>query len=214
MKSQIKTIFFDIGGVLQEGKYSIRALRKHHLLSVHHKMVHELKIDIDQWFDAIDTPYAQAIEGKISRAKALATISKNLGISQTKLRTLWIGHYKKHYKKNKKLFAIALKLKKQGYKIAILSDQWYLSKDALVNQKITKNFKPILISCDVGVRKPNPKIYKLALKKAKVKAGESLFIDNQEWNTLPARKLGMKTILFKNNGQTIKELNKLGIKVK
>jgi FMN phosphatase YigB (HAD superfamily) len=36
-----------------------------------------------------------------------------------------------------------------------------------------------------------------------------LFIDNREWNLKPARKLGMKTILFKNNKQTIKDLKKL-----
>ncbi|NCO04696.1 MAG: HAD-IA family hydrolase, partial [Candidatus Magasanikbacteria bacterium] len=70
------------------------------------------------------------------------------------------------------------------------------------------------ISCDVGIRKPSKEIYKIILKKLKMKPGECVFIDNQEWNTKPAEKLGMKSIVYSNNKQTFKELNKLGVKVK
>lgn len=211
MKNKIKIIFFDIGGVLKLGKYSFLAMRRHHALSIHHFMAKKLKIDLDQWFDSIDTPYAKSIEGTIPRSKAISIIAKNLKISKEKLESLWIKAYKKHFKKNKKLFSIIEKIKKQGYKVGILSDQWYLSKDALVIPKDLEIFDPVIISCDVGVRKPNLKIYKLALKKANVKANESLFIDNQIWNIKPAKKLGMKTILFKNNKQLIHDLNKLKI---
>jgi len=211
MNNKIKTIFFDIGGVLQLGKYSIKAMKRHHLISVHVHMAKKIKVDLDQWFDAIDTPYAKSIEGKIPRAKAMNQIASNLKVDRKKLEKIWVKEYKSHYKKNKELFDIVKKLKKQGYKIAILSDQWYLSKDALVSSKDMKIFNPVIISCDVGMRKPNSKIYELALKKAKAKPKESLFIDNQTWNLMPAKKLGMKTILFKNNKQTLKELKKFGV---
>ena len=38
-----------------------------------------------------------------------------------------------------------------------------------------------------------------------------LFVDNREWNLIPARKLGMKTILFENNKQLAKDLRELHI---
>src|SRR3990167_5480674 len=93
------------------------------------------------------------------------------------------------------------KLKKQGYKVAVLSDQWFLSKEALMPEKLYKNFDEIMVSCDVEIRKPNKKIYQLSVKKLNFSPKEILFIDNQKWNILPAKKLGMNTILFKSNKQ-------------
>ena len=81
-------------------------------------------------------------------------------------------------------------------------------------EKYTKKFNAVIVSCDVGIRKPNPKIYKLVLKKLKLPAKNTVFIDNQKWNIKPAKKLGMNTILFKNNKQTLKELKKLKVGAK
>ena len=205
----IKAIIFDIGGVLQLGKYSSQPVRGHRLLGVHNYVTGKLKISLDQYFDALDTAYAKSIDGTISEKQANKTIAKNLGISVKKLKQLFNQAFEQNFHPNNELINLALKLKKQGYKIAILSDQWYLSKNALVTGKIKKNFKPSVISCDVGLRKPNPKIYKLILKKLKLPAKQTVFIDNQEWNTKPAEKLGMNTILFKKNKQVFKQLEKM-----
>ena len=101
------------------------------------------------------------------------------------------------------------KLKEKGYKIAILSDQWHVSKEALMPERYTSRFDAVVVSCDVGLRKPNPKIYKLTLKKLGLKPAQTLFIDNQQWNLQPAKKLGMKTILFRNTSQAIDNTKKL-----
>ncbi len=211
--NQIKAVIFDVGGVLNLGNYSSVSIRRHRCLGIHNYISRKLNISLDQWFDSIDSVYADAIEGKISQAKTLSVISKNLQISPKKLERLLIQDYHKNFKKNKKLYSLAIKLKKQGYKIAILSDQWGPSRKALIEKKYLENFHPVIISCNVGIRKPNIKIYKLLLRKIKLKPPQCVFIDNQIWNLEPAKKLDIKTILFKNNKQLIKELNKLGVKV-
>ena len=212
--NQIKAIIFDVGGVLNLGYYSSVSIRRHRCLGVHNYISRKLKISLDQWFNSIDSVYADAIEGKISQAKTLSIISKNLQISPKKLERLLVQDYHKNFRKNKKLYSLAIKLKKQGYKIAILSDQWGPSGKALIEKKYLKNFHPVIISCNVGIRKPNIKIYKLLLRKIKLKPTQCIFIDNQIWNLEPAKKLGIKTILFKNNVQCLKDLKKLGIRVK
>lgn len=209
MKKKVKAIIFDVGGVLELGNPVKVAVHGHRNLGVHYDISRKLKISIDQWFDSMDSTYALATEGKISRQKTLTTIAKNLGVQTTKLDSLIQKYYRKHFKRNKQLFKQASKLKKQGYKIAILSDQWYFSHDALMTHKSYKQFNPTIVSHDVKMRKPNPKIYKLILKKLKLKPSETIFIDNQKWNIEVAKKLGMKTILFKNNKQTSKEMGKL-----
>ena len=210
-RGEIKAIIFDVGGVLVLG---VKLKRSKYDGMLHHTKIHEyiakkLKISLDQWFDAIDTTYAKTIEGKISRAKALKIIAKNTKVSVKKLEKIVLKAYRKNFKQNKQLFKKAFELKKQGYKIAVLSDQWYLSKEALMPSKLYKRFDEVVVSCDVGVRKPNPKIYKLILKKLKLPAKQTLFIDNQEWNNNPAKKLGMKTILYKNNKQLFKEFDRI-----
>tara|TARA_Y100000034_G_scaffold20729_2_gene23771 strand:- start:5065 stop:5727 length:663 start_codon:yes stop_codon:yes gene_type:complete len=212
MKDRIKAIIFDVGGVLVLGKYALHPKREHRELGVHEHIVKKLGISLDQYFDSLDTAYAKSIEGKISKQKALKTISKNLEISKRKLERVFIKAYKENFKQNKELYNLAFKLKKQGYKIAILSDQWYLSKEALISKKYTKKFNVVVVSCDVGIRKPNSKIYKLVLRKLKFPAKNTVFIDNQEWNLNPAKKIGMNAILFKNNKQLFKELKKLGVR--
>ncbi len=205
MKNEVKAIIFDVGGVLALGKNSKWENHKLVPSGVHMDIAKKLKISFDQYLDAIDTNYAFAIEGKISKEKVAEIFSKNLRISEKKLRKIYIRAYRKNFKQNKELFRKVLNLKKLGYKISILSDQWFLSQEALMSKKLYKKFNPVIISCDVGMRKPKIEIYKLILRKLKLKPKETLFIDNQEWNIKPAKKIGMKTILFKDNKQLFED---------
>ena len=211
MKSEIRAIIFDVGGVLSLGKYEKKGVDGHHLLGIHNFMANSFHIDLDTWFDAIDTAYAKSIEGKMNRRKALFIMASNLKCSVRKLERLFKLAYQKHFVKNTELYKLAYDLKKKGYRIGILSDQWYLSKEALIHEKDTLGFRPVIVSCDVGFRKPNPKIYKLLLKKLRLPGKKVLFIDNREWNLKPARALGIKTILFQNNSQFVRDLVGKGI---
>jgi epoxide hydrolase-like predicted phosphatase len=210
-ENEIKAIIFDIGGVLQLGEKQKKSQKQKHASGIHETVAKKLKIGMDQYFDAIDTAYALSTEGKITKKKLLQIFSKNLKISSKKLEKIYFKTYLKKFKFNKQLFKQAIKLKKLGYKIAILSDQWHLSKDAHFPKQMRESFFPAIISCDVGMRKPNPLMYKLVLKKLKLKPRETLFIDNQKWNTQPAKKLGIKTIQFKDNKQLFKAKQWLGL---
>lgn len=210
--TNIKAIIFDVGGVLAIGSKLDKHRGRLHPTAVHEDIAKQLKISLDQWFDSIDTAYANAIEGKISKKKVLKAISKNVNISESQLRKIVLKAYQKNFKQNTILFNRIFKLKEKGYKIAVLSDQWYLSKEALMPSTLYKKFDEVVVSCDIGMRKPNPKMYKLLLRKLKIGPKHVLFIDNQGWNIKPAKKLGMKTILYKNNKQLFKWLDKRGIK--
>lgn len=211
-KGKIKAVIFDIGGVLSLGKGETIG-KTNKTLGVHEHVSKHFDISLDQWLDSIDTTYADAIKGAISDKKAISVIARNMKTTPQKLERVLLNAYKNHFEQNEKLYQFAFALKKQGYKIGILSDQWYVSKKALAKKDYMKKFDSVVISCDVGCRKPDTKIYKLVLSKLKVKPEEMVFIDNQTWNLKPAKKLRMKTVLFKNNKQAIKELYKLGVRL-
>lgn len=213
-KKEVRAVIFDIGGVLTQPKsrLDIKTKQNQHYMGVHQKIAKKLNIPLDQWFDAIDSVYSDSYVGKFSEKKTVSIISRNVGVSSQKIKKIVIDSYKENFNQNKQLYNFAFQLKKRGYKIAIISDQWCLSKDAVVNSSYMKKFDYVAISCDLKIRKPQLKIYQLTLKKLSLKPEQTVFIDNQTWNLTPAKKLGMKTILFKNNKQTFKELKRLGIK--
>ena len=74
-------------------------------------------------------------------------------------------------------------------------------------------FKENFISGDLKVAKPNSKIYKIALEKLNIKPEECIFIDDQTKNCEAAKKLGIKSIVFKNPTQLKKELARFSINV-
>ena len=141
----------------------------------------------------------------------LKMLCKNLKQPTKKIEKVFHLAYRKNFQTNKQLYKFAFKLRKKGYQIAILSDQWHLSADVFAQKKLMKKFNTAVISCEVGMRKPDEKIFKLVLRRLKTNPSEAIFIDNQAWNTKPAKKLGINTILYKNNKQLFKQLSKGGI---
>jgi HAD superfamily hydrolase (TIGR01509 family) len=76
-----------------------------------------------------------------------------------------------------------------------------------------KYFKKNFISGDLGLAKPQPKIYLYVLNKLNAKPEECIFIDDKEENCIAAIKLGITSIVFKNTNQLKKELQKQNINI-
>ncbi len=201
---RFKAVFFDLGGVLSVGKsFELND-------GVHKAVARKLKLPLDQYFDSIDTYYSDAMLGRISKHEALKMMAKDLDTNPKKLERIYFNVYKKNFRRNKKLYNFALKLKKTGYKISIISDIWPVAKEVLLDRKYTK-FNSIITSCDAGVRKIDPRIFKIALRRLHLKPKQVVFTDNQKWNLIAPKRLGIKSILYKNNKQLINDLKKLGI---
>jgi len=62
-------------------------------------------------------------------------------------------------------------------------------------------FKDKIVSGDVGLRKPDPKIYEYTLNKLGVSASDCLFVDNSVENLNAAEALGITPILFNRDGE-------------
>jgi glucose-1-phosphatase len=76
------------------------------------------------------------------------------------------------------------------------------------------NFFPIRIySCSVGVSKPNPLIYREALRALKVRAEEALYIDDIAAYVEAAQRLGLGGIQFQSPAQLITDLKSLGVEL-
>ncbi|MBQ8597924.1 MAG: HAD-IA family hydrolase [Lachnospiraceae bacterium] len=66
---------------------------------------------------------------------------------------------------------------------------------------LNRYFKEKIVSGDVKCRKPDKKIYELALERAGKCPEECIFIDNKVENLLVAQELGIHPILFNRDGE-------------
>ena len=96
------------------------------------------------------------------------------------------------------------------YLTGVISNAWPEARRWLENEwRIADAFDQIVISSEVGVAKPDPGIFHLALDGLEVTPIESVFIDDFDENVNAASEVGMHTILFRDVEQTIEELQKL-----
>jgi glucose-1-phosphatase len=99
---------------------------------------------------------------------------------------------------------------RRHYKTALLSNAFddvrHMVRDVW---KIADAFDELIISAEVGVMKPDPKIYQIALEKLGVSAPEAVFIDDFDHNVNAARALNIFAIRFRNSVQVRTDLNAL-----
>ncbi|MDO8266124.1 MAG: HAD family phosphatase [Candidatus Saccharibacteria bacterium] len=96
-----------------------------------------------------------------------------------------------------------------SYKTAMLSNSASGVVKAKLNEKQISVFDEVIISADVGLKKPDPRIFELTTKKLGVMPEECVFTDDHEEYLAGAQAVGMKTILFKNTEQFIADLQKI-----
>ncbi|MFX1314908.1 MAG: HAD family hydrolase [Promethearchaeota archaeon] len=79
------------------------------------------------------------------------------------------------------------------------------------NNKIIEYFDELILSFKVHMTKPDPRLFKLAIQKARCKPEEIVFIDDGLNNIRSARELGIKGIKFMNLENLINDLKNLKI---
>ena len=91
-------------------------------------------------------------------------------------------------------------LRDKGYKLYYLTNK---SKWNWENHGAKEKLKPLMnyfrtgiVSCDVGIEKPDIRIYKLLIKKTGLNPETTLFFDDKVVNTMAAQKVGMTGVVF------------------
>ena len=187
---KIATIFFDVGNVL--------LFWDHHVISK--KLAADCNMPEADIYNLLRSkellgPYEA---NKITPEEFFRRLNKKL-----KLRTMNYEDFKTIYNEdvytvNEEGVGVLKQAKAAGYKIYFLSDVGVLTKKFWIENysEIFNNGDGFIASCDVGVRKPDSIIYKVALKEAGCKANESIFIDDLEDNAKGADAVGINSFHY------------------
>jgi 2-haloacid dehalogenase len=107
---------------------------------------------------------------------------------------------------------ILAELKRAGYTVAALSN-WSAETFPVARQKFDflNWFDVAVISGEVKMVKPDPRIFELLLEKLGRRAEECVYIDDVEANVRAARELGFRAIHFTSPDQLREELERMEI---
>jgi glucose-1-phosphatase len=100
------------------------------------------------------------------------------------------------------------------YRLALLSNTDPLHVQHLeANFTFFRFFPTRIYSCSVGASKPNPLIYREALRALKVQAQEAVYVDDIAVYVEAAQRLGMGGIQFQSSAQLVSDLKSLGVEL-
>ncbi len=190
----IKAIIFDFGGVLIRDEDSSRRTLWEQRLGLPAGRLSELI------FFSEMSQQAMMGEVPVSALWDYVVEQVNLPVAEREqlMRDFWWGD-----RLNTELLAF-LEALHARYQTAILSNAWSNARQLFTEEF---GFAPLveemIISAEVGLAKPDPRIYELALARLRVAPEEAIFIDDMLENVEAARDLGIRAVHFQENAATI-----------
>lgn len=88
-------------------------------------------------------------------------------------------------------------LRGRGLRLGVVSNATDLVRRVLENLDLTKHFDFIIVSSEVGVNKPSPRIFRIAAEKAKTSPNRMIYVgDKLSTDVMGASRAGMNAILI------------------
>lgn len=96
---------------------------------------------------------------------------------------------------NDEIISTLITLKAMNLKISLISNADVIDKKHWFESPLAQYFDIVIFSCDVGLLKPDARIYEYAINKLNIKPSECIFVVDGGSNELAgAKEVGMKTV--------------------
>ncbi len=113
----------------------------------------------------------------------------------------------------KENFDLIRELKKDNYKLGIVSNTHKKNIENIKEEDIYKLFDEVVTSNEVGFQKPEKEIYEIILSRLGVLPKEAVFIDDSPENVESAKMLGIKAFLYTGSERLRESLLHFGVEV-
>lgn len=197
--NKIKAVIFDAGGVLhQSNSAAVEDLSQE--LGLSREVLAEI------WQEQIDRlGLGEIDESEFWRQIRDKYGSRHVGASENLLGRAFADNLVPF----EEILSVVRTLNEIGIKTAVLSNTIEPHARAVRQAGLYDNFDIIMLSHEIGLRKPHRKAYQHALKTVGVTASQTVFIDDSPENVQAAASVGIHGIVYTNPGQLIDELSNL-----
>jgi epoxide hydrolase-like predicted phosphatase len=195
----IRAIIFDFGSVLVKmgDDAPRRALAER--LGVPLKELYRLIFDSE--------PAVRAMVGELTIEQHWQAVGAALGVPPAELPAVRAQFWAADLV-NEELVAYIRTLRPQ-YKLGLLSNAWGDLRQAMKERfHFDGLFDDLVISAEVGLAKPDPRIFQLAVERLGVQPAEAVFVDDVLANVEAARGVGLQAIHYLNNPQLFNALER------
>ena len=193
----IKIIAFDYAGVIK--------ITKNDLIG---KITDYLKITKDEWRkEYFLLNHLINVENQPPEEVFLRVVSKFSDIPETLAHVQnLLAENEKSWKLNIEIIDLIKNLRSQKYHIALLSNNTIKLRQELKDDGIYNLFDTVIISAEVGLQKPDPKIFEYLFSQVNVKSNEVIFIDDSKKSLSGSDEIGYYPILYKDMNSLKKSL--------
>ena len=195
----IRAVFFDFGGVIARTEY--QAPRQH--LAERLGMEYEDVVKI-----VFESPSSDRVAvGEISAEEHWAEVTKRLRQPPSETEAIREEFFAGDVI-DREIVNYLRSLRSSHY-VGLISNAWADLRDYITEQKYDDAFDHMVISAEVGVMKPETRIYQIALEQAGVSPNEAVFVDDFYENIEGCQAVGMHGIHFRDPQTAMTELRDL-----
>ncbi|HUA46109.1 MAG TPA: HAD family phosphatase [Solirubrobacteraceae bacterium] len=108
---------------------------------------------------------------------------------------------------DEEMIEVVRRARSAGVRTGLVSNSWGTRR--YPRELLGELFDGVVISAEVGIRKPSPEIYALGAESIGVEPAACVFVDDLPFNLSPAAELGMATVHHRDADHTILELERL-----
>ncbi len=198
--SEIKVVFWDLGGVLVRTEDRSKRERWEQRLGMEPRQLDRLIFGGEMG--------RKAALGQASVEEVWESVRQELDLSlderEQLARDFWQGD-----DLDEELVAFIRGLRAR-FQTGLISNAWLELRELLEGHwHIDDAFDDLVISAEVGLVKPDPAIYKLALERLNVEADQAVFVDDFTQNIAAAADVGMHAVHFTDPKQSVMNVNQL-----
>jgi putative hydrolase of the HAD superfamily len=143
-------------------------------------------------------------EGRIAEAHFESELSRRLGLATANglIDRLFSGA-----QPDESMVAAVLAARQEGIRTGLISNSWGTTR--YPHDLLDELFEGIVISGEVGIRKPTLRIYEMGAESVGLPPAQCVFVDDLPFNLPPAEELGMAVIHHTDPAATIEALQML-----
>lgn len=193
----IRAVVFDIGGVLEITPS----------IGVTEKWEQYFQLPAGELDKRLYPVWRDGSIGTISEAEVHRGIGEIMGVDEAVVNAFMEDIWKEYLGTPNVELIEYFRCLRPRYKTAIISNSFVGAREREQERYQFGDMTDfILYSHEVGIAKPNPRIFEMACERLAIQPDEMIFLDDVERMVNAARELGIHAILFKDNQQAIAEI--------